>query len=194
MLQLVPSSYNLGVGGQHAPRPCMQPLLERSSSATPAAPPATSSTWRRIFPRNGRLVSAPSWRPAPDPDSTLHFLDRLHREQPGAFSPAGGILQHTPDPGGALSCSRFLSEAVLVHPDWLVDLIAGGDLDRPLPAEAYKERLEEIPQRRASSFPHRSPWPDSGRAPDPPHRSARHSGPLPLAATTEEISAWPTPS
>jgi glutamate-ammonia-ligase adenylyltransferase len=40
------------------------------------------------------------------------------------------------------SYSRFLSEAVLVHPDWLEDLIASGELDRHLSGEDYQERLE----------------------------------------------------
>jgi glutamate-ammonia-ligase adenylyltransferase len=89
----------------------------------------------------------------PDPDSALHFLDRLHREQPGAFHRLAESSSTLQILVALFSCSRFLSEAVLVHPDWLVDLIEGGDLDRPFPAEVYQERLEEILESEGQLVP-----------------------------------------
>ena len=144
MLQLVPSSYNLGVGGQHAPRPCMQPLLGEIEFRDAGRASGNFLHLAQNLPEEWQARFRSLLAACPDPDSTLHFLDRLHREQPGAFhrlaESSSGLQILVP----LFSCSRFLSETVLVHPDWLVDLIAFGDLDRPLPAEAYLERLEEI--------------------------------------------------
>ncbi|MEK7406787.1 MAG: glutamine-synthetase adenylyltransferase, partial [Acidobacteriota bacterium] len=41
------------------------------------------------------------------------------------------------------SASRFLSEAVEAHPEWLEDLLASGDLERLLYAEDFDARLEQ---------------------------------------------------
>ena len=79
-----------------------------------------------------------------DPDSALHFLDRLCREQPAAFGRLSSSAASLQILLALFSCSRFLSEAVVVHPDWMEELIEGGDLDRPLSTEAYRQRLERI--------------------------------------------------
>ncbi|MGA2327766.1 MAG: glutamine-synthetase adenylyltransferase [Bryobacteraceae bacterium] len=77
-----------------------------------------------------------------DPDSALHFLDRLCREQPAAFERLASSTASLQMAIGLFSCSRFLSEAVVVHPEWMGELIEGGELRRPMPVEQYKERLE----------------------------------------------------
>src|ERR1035437_6762625 len=56
----------------------------------------------------------------PDPDEALHFLGRLRQDCPAAFnriasSPAALRCLIT-----TFSYSRFLSEAVLQHPEWLL--------------------------------------------------------------------------
>lgn len=79
-----------------------------------------------------------------DPDQSLHFLDRLQREQPQAFermAESNAALQVLV---AVFSQSRFLSEAVLVHPDWAESLVASGDLYRVLTAEDYSERLASL--------------------------------------------------
>jgi glutamate-ammonia-ligase adenylyltransferase len=79
---------------------------------------------------------------SPDPDGALHLLGRLRIERPEAFQGLIATTAGVQTLVAVFSYSRFLSEAVLVHPDWLEDLIASGELDRHLSGEDYQERLE----------------------------------------------------
>ncbi len=77
----------------------------------------------------------------PDPDEALHFLERLRQDSPAAFnrissSPAALRCLIT-----AFSYSRFLSEAVLRRPEWMLQAADPGDLHRMLSAEEFTERL-----------------------------------------------------
>ena len=77
----------------------------------------------------------------PDPDEALHFLERLRQDSPAAFnritsSPAALRCLIT-----AFSYSRFLSEAVLRRPEWMLQAADPGDLHRMLSAEEFAERL-----------------------------------------------------
>jgi glutamate-ammonia-ligase adenylyltransferase len=78
----------------------------------------------------------------PDPDGALHFFDRLQREQPEAFVRLTGSSTALQALFAVFSDSRFLSEAVLVHPEWVEELAESGDLYRMLTVENYAERLE----------------------------------------------------
>jgi glutamate-ammonia-ligase adenylyltransferase len=88
-----------------------------------------------------------------DPDSAVHFLERLRRERPQAFD---GLV---PSPAGlrvllaAFSSSRFLSEALLVHPEWAEELAADESLYRVLTAEEYRERLERALEAEGEGAP-----------------------------------------
>jgi glutamate-ammonia-ligase adenylyltransferase len=80
----------------------------------------------------------------PDPDEALHFLERLRQDAPVAFN---RITSST----SALHCllvtfsySRFLSEAVLQHPEWLLQASDQSDLHRMLSAEEFAERLQQF--------------------------------------------------
>src|SRR5215469_14114892 len=77
----------------------------------------------------------------PDPDQSLHYLERFRVENPAGFD----RITKSPVALGHLitifSYSTFLSEAVLRHPEWLLQLTASGDLDRVLPADDYAQRL-----------------------------------------------------
>ncbi|MFN7997975.1 MAG: glutamine-synthetase adenylyltransferase [Bryobacteraceae bacterium] len=80
----------------------------------------------------------------PDPDEALHFLERLRADCPAAFdrvisSPATLRYLIT-----TFSYSRFLSEAVLRRPEWLLQTAAAGDLHRIVTAEEFAERLPEF--------------------------------------------------
>ncbi len=78
---------------------------------------------------------------SPDPDQVLHGFVRLGAdlpafhsllEQPSVLPFAAAIFGH----------SSFLSEAIIRHPEWLLDLAASPDLHRVLRACDYEERLK----------------------------------------------------
>src|ERR1041384_2778178 len=77
----------------------------------------------------------------PDPDQSLHFLERLRTENPGGFD----RLSNSPTALSYLitifSYSRFLSETVLRYPEWLLQLVVSGNLHHVLSAEEYEDRL-----------------------------------------------------
>ncbi|MGA3042904.1 MAG: glutamine-synthetase adenylyltransferase, partial [Bryobacteraceae bacterium] len=93
----------------------------------------------RIRARIQSLLAA-----VPDPDEALHFLERLRQDSPAAFnrissSPAALRCLIT-----TFSYSRFLSEAVLQHPEWLLQAADRSDLHRMLSAEEFAERLQQF--------------------------------------------------
>jgi glutamate-ammonia-ligase adenylyltransferase len=88
-----------------------------------------------------------------DPDSALHFLDRLLHEQPQAFHRLADSPASLQALTALFSSSRFLSEAVSVHPELLENLIEGGDLYRPLSAEEYEQRLTEFLAAESQQVP-----------------------------------------
>jgi len=77
----------------------------------------------------------------PDPDQSLHFLERLRIENPGGFD----RLSNSPTALSYLitifSYSKFLSETVLRYPEWLLQLVVSGELHHVLSAEEYEDRL-----------------------------------------------------
>ncbi len=77
----------------------------------------------------------------PDPDQAVHYLERLRKENPPWFS----RFAVAPTALGYLvtvfSHSNFLSEEILRHPVWLLDLTTSGDLHRAFPSEEYERRL-----------------------------------------------------
>ncbi len=80
----------------------------------------------------------------PDPDETLHFLEQLRQDNPADFD-------RIADSPAALDClvttfsySRFLSEAVLRRPEWLLKAADPADLDRMLSADEFAERLSQF--------------------------------------------------
>src|SRR6266480_181755 len=77
----------------------------------------------------------------PDPDQSLHFLERLRIENPGGFD----RLSNSPTALSYLitifSYSKFLSETVLRYPEWLLQLVVSGKLHHVLSAEEYEDRL-----------------------------------------------------
>jgi glutamine synthetase adenylyltransferase len=72
----------------------------------------------------------------PDPDEALHFLESLRHDFPAAFdriSSSAAALRYLIT---TFSYSRFLSEAVLRRPEWLLQAATAG-LHRPLTAEEF---------------------------------------------------------
>ena len=90
---------------------------------------------------------------SPDPDQALHFLDRLRREQPAAFARLTQSATASQVLVALFSCSRFLSEATLVNPDAIEELVESGALYRPMSVEEYRERLEAGLSREGEVVP-----------------------------------------
>ncbi|HUS06095.1 MAG TPA: hypothetical protein VMZ52_07365, partial [Bryobacteraceae bacterium] len=77
-----------------------------------------------------------------DPDGALDYLGRLQQDQPDAF---GRIVSSPTALHYAItlfSYSRFLSEEILQHPDWIEDLAAAPDPGRVLSKEETAARLD----------------------------------------------------
>ncbi|HTT65064.1 MAG TPA: hypothetical protein VMG35_24605 [Bryobacteraceae bacterium] len=89
----------------------------------------------------------------PDPDEALHFLERLRQDSPAAFN------RITSSPAAlrcliiAFSFSRFLSEAVLQRPEWLLQAADPSDLHRMLSAEEFTERLLQFRAAEGPDLP-----------------------------------------
>jgi len=94
----------------------------------------------------------------PDRERTIHFLTRLASEAPDAarqFADDRAVLRLALT---VFSYSRFLSDAVIRHPDWLIEIAAGRDLHRGFLREQYEQQLIEALSRNdalpANGLPH----------------------------------------
>jgi glutamate-ammonia-ligase adenylyltransferase len=79
----------------------------------------------------------------PNPDDSIRFLNRLIAEAPGA---ARQITEDKDALGYALtifSYSRFLADAVIRYPEWLLEIAAARDLHRGFLAEQYEDLLHQ---------------------------------------------------
>jgi glutamate-ammonia-ligase adenylyltransferase len=89
----------------------------------------------------------------PDPDEALHFLERLRHDSPAAFdriSSSPAALRYAI---ATFSYSRFLAEAVLRRPEWLLQLANSGDLHRMLATEEFAARLSEFVAQEGPDLP-----------------------------------------
>jgi glutamate-ammonia-ligase adenylyltransferase len=89
----------------------------------------------------------------PDPDSALHYLERLHHESPSAWdritsSPAA--LRYTI---ATFSNSNFLSESILKNPEWVLQVSNSGSFYRVVTPEGFDERLVDFLGRENTSIP-----------------------------------------
>jgi [glutamine synthetase] adenylyltransferase / [glutamine synthetase]-adenylyl-L-tyrosine phosphorylase len=80
----------------------------------------------------------------PDPDRALQYLERLHRQNPGAFdriasSPAA--LRHLI---ATFAYSNFLAETVLSNPEWPLQVSNSGSFYRVLTREDFDLRLGDF--------------------------------------------------
>src|SRR6185312_15530753 len=78
----------------------------------------------------------------PNRDDAVHYLKRLMTEAPGG---GDGITGNTIALRYAMhvfSWSRFLSESIVKHPEWLMEIAEARDLHRGFLAEDYEEALE----------------------------------------------------
>src|SRR5437773_8513236 len=79
-----------------------------------------------------------------DPDGARHYLGRIAQEEPEAFTRLSGSDAALQILVAVFSHSRFLSQEILQHPEWVDALVAAPDLYRVLSAEEYCRRLEEF--------------------------------------------------
>ena len=79
-----------------------------------------------------------------DPEQALGFLERLHQGHPAAFFRLTGAPAGIQTLVAVFSHSRFLSEAILNHPEWVDQLLAAGDLERLRSAEEFEGRLDTM--------------------------------------------------
>ncbi len=77
----------------------------------------------------------------PNPDGSVHFLNRLIAEVPEAarrITADGNTLRYALT---IFSYSRFLADAVVRYPEWLLEIAAARDLHRGFLAEQYEDLL-----------------------------------------------------
>ena len=80
----------------------------------------------------------------PDPDQTVHYLDRLRKENAAWFNRIAGAPTSLGYLTTVFSYSNFLSEEVLRHPEWLFELTTSGDLHRSMTPDEYQTRLAKF--------------------------------------------------
>lgn len=80
-------------------------------------------------------------RSLPNRDDAVHYLKRLLTEAPEAAQSIAANLIALRYALTVFSWSRFLSETVIRHPQWLLDIATAHDLHRGFLAEDYEESL-----------------------------------------------------
>src|SRR5690242_17923694 len=119
----------------------MQSLLDGAEFRDPARPPVAALRLSTGLPERSASRIQVLLASVPDPDTAVRFLERLRAESPSAFD------RITRSPGALRSArhlfsfSAFLAEAVLKHPERIVQVANSGSLDHVLTAEEYEERL-----------------------------------------------------
>ncbi len=81
---------------------------------------------------------------SPDPQSAVRHLTKFRRTAPFEFQQileSAAALRYLIT---VFSYSRFLSEAVIQHPEWVLECARSGDMYAVLTREQYSERLDEF--------------------------------------------------
>jgi glutamate-ammonia-ligase adenylyltransferase len=79
----------------------------------------------------------------PNRDDTVHYLKRLITEAPEAAQAIAGNLIALRYALTIFSWSHFLSDSVIRHPQWLLDIAGAHDLHRGFLAEDYEDALQK---------------------------------------------------
>ena len=77
----------------------------------------------------------------PNPDASIHFLNRLIAEAPDAARKVTSDQHALRYALTVFSYSRFLADAVIRYPQWLLEMAAARDLHRGFLAEQYEDLL-----------------------------------------------------
>ena len=89
----------------------------------------------------------------PDPDEALHFLERLRQDCPDAFHRIASSTAALRSLITTFSYSRFLSEAILRRPEWLLQAADPAHLHRVLSSEEFAERLHRFRESEPPDLP-----------------------------------------
>ena len=79
---------------------------------------------------------------SPDPDGVRRCLLSFHQQQPDAFRRLNEAPSGLAFLTAVFANSRFLSEEIIRHPDWIEPLVSSPEMFRPLSAEEYSSRIE----------------------------------------------------
>ncbi|MDX2151235.1 MAG: glutamine-synthetase adenylyltransferase [Bryobacteraceae bacterium] len=88
-----------------------------------------------------------------DPDSALVSLERMAVRQPGAFEQLAALPAALPLAMAVFSHSRFLSEEIIQHPDWLTELAAPGALAQGIQPDGFETSLRAVLGNRVEALP-----------------------------------------
>lgn len=80
---------------------------------------------------------------SPDPEQGLQYFATLQERQPVAFAKLLGSTAGLRHATALFTHSRFLSEALIEHPDWIEPLLQVETLQKLVTPEMLRERLEE---------------------------------------------------
>ncbi|MEP6714524.1 MAG: glutamine-synthetase adenylyltransferase [Terriglobia bacterium] len=124
----------------------MLSLLDEIQFRDPVRARPEIAHMQRLPPPARRVVKAllPS---LPDPDESVHYLNRLMAEAPEAALTIAGNQTALRYALTIFSYSHFLAEAVLRYPEWILDIANAGDLHRGFLEEEYERLLRtSLPQ------------------------------------------------
>ncbi len=94
------------------------------------------------LPPDVSLVVQALLQSLPNRDDTVHYLKRLITEAPDATRAIADNLIALRYALTVFSWSRFLSESIIRHPHWLMDIATAHDLHRGFLAEDYEAALQ----------------------------------------------------
>ena len=80
----------------------------------------------------------------PNPEDSIHFLNRLFAEAPDAAAEFAADAMALRYALTIFSYSRFLADAVIRYPGWLLDIARARDLHRGFLEEQYEEQLQAL--------------------------------------------------
>ncbi len=80
---------------------------------------------------------------APDPDESLHLLERIHQTATDGFNRIAADPVALRYLVAIFSYSSFLSDAVIHHPEWILQCAEAQDMHRVLALDEYDDRLAQ---------------------------------------------------
>ncbi len=103
--------------------------------------PQTDHIYLRQFPAPAIEAVSALLHSLPDPALSIHFLDRLVTEAPDAAARIASDRDALRYALTIFSYSRFLADAVIGRPEWLLEIAAARDLHRGFLGEQYEDLL-----------------------------------------------------